>query len=268
MKDLSNNLQNQATPMNSVKAPNALFRSKKKLAGFPKILAAGRVVNLDASKSFLERFVGCQEAAVSSFQKNASRNQVVLETVVANLEAGVQLIEMQELSLAKFGGRLAEIALSLNKAREYADRSQEAQSEFEQSRHQLRSIAKETFDHTALFSNGPAKPITLVIPTRTHWEGLSIQRLNLSQPGLLSIDRGKVCPEASGLLLDSESVQRAFNEWRSLCLMVGMQSVFFSSKLHIFVEKLKGIIGGMRWEAPPLPNDDHPGPIQRPNLYN
>ena len=50
---------------------------------------------------------------------------------------------------------------------------------------------KKTFDHTALFSMGPAKPITVAVPTRTKWEGLSIDRCNLSTPGLRALDAGK-----------------------------------------------------------------------------
>ena len=180
----------------------------------------------------------------------------------------MNLIQKQELSLAKFGGRLAEIALALNKARETPEHSANAQSDFERSLSCLRSIAKETFDHTALFSNGPTKPITIAIPARNHWEGISIDRCDLAKPGLLAIDRGKVCPRAVGLLLDRISVQRAFDEWRSMCVNNLMQSHLVNGVLGSFLGKLKDFIGGKRWVAPPFPDNRSPGPLRRPNLEN
>ena len=240
---------------------------RPKLAGFAKVLAGGRVVKLDNTKTFDERFLGCAVQGNKS-STELSSDQAILETIVANLEAGVNLIQKQELSLAKFGGRLAEIALALNKARETPEHSANAQSDFERSLSCLRSIAKETFDHTALFSNGPTKPITIAIPARNHWEGISIDRCDLAKPGLLAIDRGKVCPRAVGLLLDRTSVQRAFDEWRSMCVNNLMQSHLVNGVLGSFLGKLKDFIGGKRWVAPPFPDNRSPGPLRRPNLEN
>ena len=225
------------------------------------------MVTLDHSKDFGERFLG-----MVSPKENPSvavtPEQAMLETIVANLEAGMKLVEKQEFSLAKFGGRLADIALALNKARETPEHSAIAQDDFEHSRDCLRSIAKETFDHTALFSNGPSKPITIAIPAKMHWEGLSIDRCDLSKPGFLAIDRGKVCPRATGLLLDRESIQRAFEEWRSLCVNNLMQSQLINSALKSFLGKLRDFIGGRRWLAPPFPECSSNGPLRRPHLEN
>lgn len=268
MKDLNKIPATQIKPKQS---PNGLFSSVRgptKLAGFAKVLAGGRVVTLDRNKSFEERFLGCSTTQHDQEPHHTSVHQVVLETVVANLEAGVKLVEQQELSLAKFGGRLTEVALALNKSRETPKHSLSAQRDFEISRDKLRLISKDTFDHTALFSNGPSKPITLALPADTHWEGLSIERCDLAKPGFLAIDRGKVCPGAAGLLLDRESIQRAFDEWRSLCVNNLMQSNFVSGKLMLFLGKLKDYIGGKRWQAPPFPDDLSNGPLRRPNLGN
>ena len=117
--------------------------SRPRLAGFAKVLAGGRVVKLDNTKTFGERFLG-YDIPSSNSSPGLSSDQAILETIVANLEAGVNLIDKQELSLAKFGGRLAEIALALNKARETPEHADMAQSDFERSRNCLRSIAKET----------------------------------------------------------------------------------------------------------------------------
>jgi len=267
MKDLTSLTKDHKLPPGN---KNSFFpgtNTRPRLGGFAKVLAGGRVVKLDNTKTFGERFLGADIQSNKS-SPGYSSDQAILETIVANLEAGVNLIEKQELSLAKFGGRLAEIALALNQARETTEHASKAQSDFERSRNCLRSIAKETFDHTALFSNGPSKPITIAIPSRNHWEGLSIDRCDLAKPGLLSIDRGKVCPQAAGLLLDCESIQRAFEEWRYLCVNNLMQSHLFKGTLGTFLGKLKDFIGGKRWIAPPFPDNRSPGPLKRPNLEN
>jgi hypothetical protein len=267
MKDLSSLPKDHKLPHSNNQFTLLGGRARPKLAGFAKVLAGGRVVKLDNTKKFDERFLGCDIESTQACNETTS-DQAILETVVSNLEAGVQLIGKQELSLAKFGGRLAEIALALNKAREIPKCSTDAQSDFERSRDCLRSIARETFDHTALFSNGPSRPITIAVPARNHWEGLSIDRCDLAKPGLLSIDRGKVCPRAVGILLDRESIQRAFEEWRFMCVNNFMQSHLVNSMLKEFLGKLKGFIGGKRWIAPPFPNSQSPGPLRRPNLEN
>ena len=65
----------------------------------------------------MEKFIGCNENQLcGKSPQPESIDQVILETVVTNLEAGVQLIEKQEHALAKFGGRLSEVALALDAA--------------------------------------------------------------------------------------------------------------------------------------------------------
>jgi hypothetical protein len=267
MKDLTSLTKDHKLPPGNNNFISPGSSSRPRLAGFAKVLAGGRVVKLDNTKTFGERFLG-YDIQPNNSSPGFSSDQAILETIVANLEAGMNLIDKQELSLAKFGGRLAEIALALNKARETPEQADMAQSDFERSRNCLRSIAKETFDHTALFSNGPSKPITIAIPSKNHWVGLSIDRCDLAKPGLLSIDRGKVHPQAVGLLLDRESIQRAFEEWRFLCINNLMQSHLIKGTLGAFLGKLKDFIGGRRWVAPPFPDNRSPGPLKRPNLEN
>ena len=62
------------------------------------------------------------------------------------------------------GGRLSEMALTLNRARSDLTQAVDAQAKFEESRHHLQVIARETFDHTALFSMGQSQPITIAVP--------------------------------------------------------------------------------------------------------
>ena len=98
------------------------------------------------------------------------------------------------------GGRLSEMALSFNRARQKIEHAQDAQQSYEHSLANFRKLSK-TFDHTALFSMGPAKPVTVAVPSRTKWEGLSIDRCNLSTPGLRALDVGKVSLNAKGSCL-------------------------------------------------------------------
>jgi hypothetical protein len=193
---------------------------------------------------------------------------VILESVAINLEAGVKLLDTQELVLAKMGGRLSEMALSFNRARQKKEHVQDAQRSYEQSLAILRRLSKETFDHTALFSIGPAKPVTVVVPTRTKWEGLSIDRCNLSTPGLRALDAGKVSPDAKGLLLDPRAFTFAFNEWRFMCANNRLQWHLIYDRWRLIVDKLKHFIGGRKWCPPPFPDDLMQRPLSRPHLDN
>jgi flagellin-like hook-associated protein FlgL len=99
----------------------------------------------------------------------------VLETITANLNAGIKFVDTQEISLAKIGGKLSEIALSLNKTKSPSASDQERgamQSTFERAKAALFQESISAFDQSALFSNGPSKPVTVAVPTGNEWEGL------------------------------------------------------------------------------------------------
>ena len=242
----------------------------KRLAGFAKVLVGGRVIGLDRSKPFADRMLA---EGVAQFQnkrcpKDTSIQQIILESVATNLEAGVKLLDRQELALAKMGGRLSEMALALNQARSDSSMHQSAQLKFQHSRENFRSLSKETFDHTALFSMGPAKPITIAVPAGSHWEGLSIDRCNLKTPGLHAIEYGKVSPSSNGLLLDPDTFTRAFAEWRTMCAGNRLQWHLVYQRWQSIVRQFKYFLGGRRWDPPPFPSDDDGGPLQRPHLGN
>ena len=140
-----------------------------------------------------------------------------------------------------------------------------AQSKFEESRTTFRSIAKTTFDHTALFSVGPAKPVTVIVPAKNHWEGLSIDRCNLKKPGLSAIEVGKVSPSANGSYLTSHLVP---------LLRSGECFVRKSLTMALALPKVEdcphitGFLGGRRWTPPPSPVTMHLGLLSNPNLLN
>ena len=83
-----------------------------------------------------------------------------------------------------------------------------SQVKFEESRDRIREIAQETFDHVALFSNGPSKPVTIAVPSSNAWEGINIDRSNLNQPGLQVVDKGKVYGNSQGFFLIQDPLQR------------------------------------------------------------
>ena len=62
--------------------------------------------------------------------KGSNNSLALLESVSANLEAGMKLLDKQELSLAKIGGKLSEIALALNQARNSVDKQPDSQERF------------------------------------------------------------------------------------------------------------------------------------------
>lgn len=241
---------------------------RPQLAGFAKVINRGKVVGLNKSASFVDRMIGVHPAQPSTGASSKCIEQMILESVATNLEAGVKLLDKQEFVLAQMGGRLSEIALSINRSRELPEQRKEEQLKFNDAREKLRALSKETFDHTALFSMGAAKPITVAVPGRNKWEGLSIDRCDLAKPGWLSIDRGKVCPDALGLLLDPQVINRAFSEWREHCASNRLQWQLIYERWQSMVSTLKSFIGGKKWSPPPLPRDDDSGPLSRPHLDN
>lgn len=241
--------------------------SNKAVHGFTKVLVNGRVVSLDNSKPFQDRMIG--GGRVSSNTKSSHCSSVaLLETVSSNLEAGMRLLDKQELSLAKMGGKLSDIALSLNQARQSVDQQVEAQSRFTEAREIIRKLVKSTFDHTVLFSNGPSKPIVVAVPSLGTWEGLSIDRCNISTPGLRSIEIGKVTPTVPGLLLDPTSVQMSFEEWRSLCVQNRLQWNLLADRFHHITQFLINRAYDGDWYFPDFPDRLNDGQLRRPHRNN
>ena len=85
---------------------------KKVRGGFAKVVAGGRIVRLQNEKPFIERMVTGNRPNTHSHLPPDS--MAVLESIKANLKAGIELVDAQETALAKIGGRLSEIALTLN----------------------------------------------------------------------------------------------------------------------------------------------------------
>ena len=71
--------------------------------GFARVLSGGRVIRLDVHKPFTERLIGLGGKNFSNASK-ADYHQAILQSVQANLEAGLAMIDAQELALAKMGG--------------------------------------------------------------------------------------------------------------------------------------------------------------------
>ena len=234
--------------------------------GFAKVVAGGRIVRLRKEAPFFERLVTGESAPTET----AVKSRAILESVSSNLEAGIKMVDKQETCLAKIGGRLSDMALSLNKSRDPnlpSESKIEAQSKFEDARDAIRKTALETYDNTALFSNGPAKPITIAVPAGINWEGLSIDRTNLAQPGMIILDKGKVYGDGEGYTIDPGSVKRAFDEWRQMCVNNRMQSSLLTHRLHGVKQKLRDLLKGEHWSAPEKPTSSS-GPLRRPHLQN
>jgi hypothetical protein len=259
------NFESSKFSFSQVKAPE--FRTKN-LAGFTKVLVDGRVVGVDKSKTFQERMVGSLCTTDSHKSKPADHNYALLQSVAANLEAGMRLLDQQELSLAKMGGKLSEMALALNQARHSVDKQAESQERFTFAREALNKLSKSTFDHTALFSTAPSKPIVVAVPTLGTWEGLTIDRCDLSSPGLTSIQVGKVSPSATGILLDPQSISLSFEEWRNLCVHNRLQWSMLSGRLFDLTHSLLHRALSGAWTAPPFPEHSSEGPLRRPHRNN
>lgn len=239
--------------------------------GFAKVVAGGRIVRLRNDKPFLERMVTGGHSNEPNLQTSSTHAQAVLESISSNLEAGIEMVGQQEVCLAKMGGRLSEIALSLNQVRspQSDDNSRrESQVRFQASRDEIRVLSQSTHDNTSLFSKGPAKPITIAVPTHGEWEGISIDRANIEQPGLTTIDQGKVYGEGPGYTLDAGSIKRAFNEWRTLCINNRMQWGLLMDRLHGANRSLQDVLAGKHWDIPNIPRNPAMGPLRRPHRNN
>jgi len=253
-------------PAESAKFTHSI-RENQNNRGFAKVVAGGRIVRLRNEVPFYERLVTGQPALSDS---KGLKSKAILESVTSNLEAGINMVDRQETILAKIGGRLSDIALSLNKSRDpnlsHQDKN-EAQQKFIKSRDYVRNAALTTYDNTALFSNGPAKPVTVAVPSGSKWEGISVDRINLSQPSLITIDKGKVYGDGPGYTLDPGTIKRAFHEWRELCVSNSMQYSLLADRLHGIRLKLDDLLNGMDWHAP-RESISNMGPLSRPHLQN
>ncbi len=269
MKYLHNDEKQTAEATSFLFSPavKPLFPSKKLLAGFAKVLVNGRVVGVDYNKPFHARMIGdCMgDQAPGSDIVNG---EALLEAVAANLEAGMRLLDKQELVLAKLGGRLSEVALALNQSREFEDKQDDAQDRFILARDHIRKLVKSTFDHTTLFSNGPSEPIAVAVPTLGTWEGLSINRCDISTPGLKSVDVGKVVPREYGLLLEPASVELSFSEWRKLCIHNRLQWSLLSERLYQVTHPMMQSARNGLWRSPDFPEQLPDGPLRRPHRNN
>jgi len=255
----------------SLKGYTQVKSPKRELSGFAKVLAGGRVVGVNREKPFPDRMLASGFTQLLEDVNSTSEdvNRLVLDMVVTNLQAGVNLLGKQEVALAKMGGRLSEMALLYNKSRHSSNYDPRLQEKFEDTRLELRCIARETFDHTALFSNGPSKPIVVVTPSHSsYWERFYIDRCNLGSSGLVAIDSGKVVPMADGLLLDWECFSRAFDEWRYLCAINLLQKSLIQAKREYFSQKLKSFDDGQPWSAPPFPEAKNQLVQRSPHWYN
>jgi len=273
MKNLENlNINNSQVPILKDISNEHLTgtRPNSPKGGFAKVLAGGKVVRLHNDKSFLERMITGPVITGAPPSANPD-SSVVLESIKVNLEAGIELIDKQETALAKIGGKLSTIALLVNKARAPKVTKVEQfklQEEFIRSRDEIRNLSLETFNGTTLFSHGKSKPITIAVPSFGRWEGLSIDRSDLGQPGLITIDHGKVYGDATGYLLDSGSIKHACSEWRSLCLTNRMQWGLLSDRLHGINNCLSDFYKKRTWRIPNLEKGTLIGPLRRPNQNN
>jgi hypothetical protein len=245
--------------------------NSKMAKGFAKVVAGGRIVRLQKEKPFLERMVTGGLIEKPNATSPGTHEQAVLESVATNIEAGIEMVGQQEVCLAKIGGRLSEIALSLNQYRAPQSKDTERtdlQIRFESSRDEIRQLAQSTFDNTALFSKGQSKPITIAVPTQGEWEGISVDRANIEQPGLTTVDLGKLCGSGIGYTLDPGSVKRAFDEWRSLCINNRMQWGLLMDRLHGANQSLFNVMNGKKWKVPKIPESGALGPLRRPHRNN
>lgn len=276
-------MKNKPSPKPSPWNPTHLLRDYKQTIlrpkedqrqGFAKVVAGGRVTGIDAEKPYLERMV----TGVSLIQEQSSvqcpaksREQAVLESVSSNLEAGIQLIDHQETALAKIGGKLSDIALCLNRVQNpKADPKERfgAQATCLIAKKGIKDLSQSTYDNAALFSNGPSKPITIAVPTQGEWEGLSVEKCDLSKPGLMVVNGGKVYGDGPGVFLDHGSISRAFGEWRNLCVQNRMQWSLLIERLCGICSLLKRVSQGESWEMPEFPKDPKLGPLRRPHRNN
>ena len=241
--------------------------------GFPRVVVDGSFIRVDNKKPFYARMVSRSPSIKESLlqQDDAKHKNAILESVNCNLEAGVEMLNSQENSLAKIGGRLATIALSLNKvisANASEANRVDAQVSFEESRNKIREITQSTYNHVALFSHGPSAPIAIAVPVLSAWEGLSISRCDISTPGLQSLDKGKVFGKGDGFFLDYDSVKRAFNEWRKLCTTNRLQWSLLRDHIRWIKNSMNRLHTGGKWNIPPIRGNAQTGPLNRPHKNN
>lgn len=237
--------------------------------GFNKVVAGGRIVLLDPDKPHLERMVTGSD--LSNVTKAEDKQRAVLESVISNLIAGIQLVDKQETELAKIGGKLSDIALYLNRARRPNSSSQEwalEQINCLKSQQKAKQISLKTHDGSALFCDGPSKPVTIAVPCLGEWEGLSIDRADLGQPGIKTTLNGKIHGDGPGFFLDPGSIQRAFEEWRLLCIYNRLSSGMLLDRLHSLKKIYTKSENGRLWNMPDFPIDNSFGPLRRPHRNN
>lgn len=255
--------------MKNLSSPKPISKPRpSSLRGFAKVVAGGRVVRPDADLPFLERMVtGTNPTQVEV----KSRESAILESVASNLEAGINIVDQQELGLAKIGGKLADISLSLNTCR--APKAtisvrEKAQQDLEFAKACIREISQFVYADTPLFANGPSKEITIAVPNRGEWEGLSITRPDLDLPGMKTVLNGKVHGDSDDFFLDSPSIRRAFHEWRTHCIENRLLWGNLKDRLHGVFRKLTELDKGGKWMLPLFPSDPKIGPLRRPNRNN
>lgn len=236
--------------------------------GFAKVVAGGRVVRPDGELPFLERMV---TGTLPAEEKANARESAILASVASNIEAGINIVDEQEVGLAKIGGKLADISLDLNrcKSRNATTKDREsAQANMDVAKQAIHKVAQSVHASTALFSQGPSKPITVAIPNRGEWEGISIDRPNLDTPGIKTLLAGKVYGDSDGYFIDSGSIKRAFDEWRNHCISNRLLWGNLMDRLHGVYRKLNDVNEGGNWSLPSSPENPKLGPLRRPNRNN
>lgn len=269
MKELYSHTQHPAEPTTEQGSDSPTLATQ----GFPRVVVDGSFVRIDKSKPFIARMVSTCPSLIDPEGAHAElkHNEAILESVNCNLEAGVEMLDSQENSLAKMGGRLADIALSLNKviANNATEQiRQDAQDEFVTSRDKIRELALTSYNHVALFSNGPSAPIAIAVPVQSSWEGLSISRGDLSTPGLKTLDSGKVYGQENGFFLDHESIKRAFSEWRKLCTTNRLQWSMLKDHIRWIKISMARLHLNGGWKVPQVEQDKARGPLSRPHRNN
>ena len=108
-----------------------------------------------------------------------SRESAILESVASNLEAGINIVDQQELGLAKLEASLRMYPLSLNACnapKATISVREKAQQDLEFAKACIRETSQIVYAGTPLFANGPSKAVTIAVPNRGEWEGISITR--------------------------------------------------------------------------------------------
>ena len=238
-------------------------------AGFAKVVAGGQVIRPDAQLPFIERMI--TGSVAPDLSKVQSRESAILESVASNIEAGINIVDRQEMGLAKIGGKLADVSLSLNTCKSPKSTisiRERAQADLEFAKSCIRDIAQTVYHDTALFSNGPTKPVTIAIPNMGEWEGIDITRPDLSLPGMQTVLNGKVHGDSKDYFLDSESIRRAFDEWRNHCIQNRLLWGNLRDRLKGVFRKLSDLENGGHWALPRFPTDPKLGLLRRSNRNN